>query len=1075
MPGQWHNDMEDLFPADMKEIKFFCSGRKGKNNTCRRADILLNDKRTLEIQHSYISENEIIKRFNDWNKFGKEIIWFVDGNTDDIKCEKISSGNYLIIFNKSWKYKSFIKSYENILLDINKNIFKIELKKIKCKMICVSKPLSISDVIHNLKNNPENIWDKWDKWDDTNVIKPTLKIYQQGAGNGKTYGIWKNICENIDKEIYMIVTKQHSAKNVIYDELTDQTKREEFHIENLTEKNEHNTNKHYCIKYIHKKSKRECRVLIGTIDSFCYNLSGSDNLSQDFFMGILNNIHKNGLLKVSRYGNMNFAGQNFFINAKSEVWIDEVQDLPISYLYAFTRLILETNCDVHIVGDKLQSLEYPQNFLTEIINEKLPNINIVIETEKNDNRRIKVKGIHNKINEIINFKKYNLKEISCNESNLTEIKEDAFEIINSPVIYANDKEEDKIGKFIEILIDKVDKQVMLYFYTPNHFMFIFPIMKSNILAIELQTKLQEYWLEKFNDKNYVKNIKDDYWKKYNHSEYTQYVHLHKHTEGTVINTNDSIHSTRLMSIRTSKGDGRPVVFILGITESSLKILSNNEIDIVYESYLHVAPTRAKNKIYFGLVQNNDDIHRRFSKISKVEYLPPIKKNIQFEKLLEQSLDKKRLKNILLENNVSIKSYLEDHSNNKISIRKQVDWGYHCIKYASYLYKIIFNIIEKCKDNTNYKETQLFVVMQKISNLKITRKSSREFWDYLKKKQYKKGGMQMKEIPICVLNNQHNWKKYIEIIENSMKALQKKIKQNEISKLNVYQSIVLIFMIDIFQNQQYADKISPMELYNITHFFYDNPNNTKEKDLLEQIENINSMVSDTFINIGYNVKWNIFKRIQLKSEDKITVSKLQFPIVGFNKNKVIHIMLKSSLNNLNFWDIMVECLMERFLIYNPNGDKDIEKYKNKEVETIIFILDEGKHIKIKWTWDKDLYNNIIIELKKSIEKYYSNYNKDIYNYFLQIKSSDNNGKYWGKGTKFKTPFLYISKITEKKYPFYIYNLFKEFNDKWEKGEKEEIKKSYETFENFNEIINIKLNETLNTNFPKIIMDDVEDDF
>ena len=44
-----------------------------------------------------------------------------------------------------------------------------------------------------------------------------------------------------------------------------------------------------------------------------------------------------------------------------------------------------------------------------------------------------------------------------------------------------------------------------------------------------------------------------------------------------------------------------------------------------------------------------------------------------------------------------------------------------------------------------------------------------------------------------------------------------------------------------------------------------------------------------------------------------------------------------------------------------------------------------------------------------------------------------------------------------------------------NQKEEIKKSYETFENFNEIINIKLNESLNTNFPKIIMDDVDDDF
>ena len=36
--------------------------------------------------------------------------------------------------------------------------------------------------------------------------------------------------------------------------------------------------------------------------------------------------------------------------------------------------------------------------------------------------------------------------------------------------------------------------------------------------------------------------------------------------------------------------------------------SNNEKNIVYESHFHVALTRAKNKIYFGLQYNNDDIH-----------------------------------------------------------------------------------------------------------------------------------------------------------------------------------------------------------------------------------------------------------------------------------------------------------------------------------------------------------------------------------------------------------------------------------------------------------------------------------
>ena len=55
------------------------------------------------------------------------------------------------------------------------------------------------------------------------------------------------------------VTKQHSAKNVIYEELIDQKKRfnngeEIFHIENLTNELEENTMKHYVIKYTHKES-----------------------------------------------------------------------------------------------------------------------------------------------------------------------------------------------------------------------------------------------------------------------------------------------------------------------------------------------------------------------------------------------------------------------------------------------------------------------------------------------------------------------------------------------------------------------------------------------------------------------------------------------------------------------------------------------------------------------------------------------------------------------------------------------------------------------------------------------------
>ena len=58
MPGEWHNNMEKHFPEEMREVKFYCSSRI--DNTCRRADICLSNNRTCEIQHSYISEYEII-------------------------------------------------------------------------------------------------------------------------------------------------------------------------------------------------------------------------------------------------------------------------------------------------------------------------------------------------------------------------------------------------------------------------------------------------------------------------------------------------------------------------------------------------------------------------------------------------------------------------------------------------------------------------------------------------------------------------------------------------------------------------------------------------------------------------------------------------------------------------------------------------------------------------------------------------------------------------------------------------------------------------------------------------------
>ena len=1035
MPGIWHNKMESYFPKDMTEIKFLCS--RNSKDTCRRADVLLNNNRTCEIQHSFISSEEIEKRCKDWNLFGKEIIWLVDGNTG-IDYEELSSGNYLIIFKDDWKYKSFITTYNFILLEIDGKVFKIELKKIKCKMIELKMFITIETVVNILKSKPENIWDSWC---DDNVIKCNLSIHQQGAGNGKTYGIWKSIAENVDKTTFIMLTKQHSAKNVMYEELIDQTERQEYHIENLTEILEDHDKKHFVIKYIHKLSKRECIVIIGTIDSFIYNLSGSSN-RDNLFEGILQNIKLNGFTKVHN-GSMNFAGQYVTLNKQTELWIDEAQDLQNSYLDAMAKLMLNTNCDIHMVGDKLQTLQYEDNCLTTIIRDEglVNNINYIYHTPVNVNRRIKVPGMRTEINRVIDFNKYGLPEIENEE----ELVEPTIKCFKAETIYKG-TDNKIIYKYVTNIIDRVDYEVNVNHYTPENFMFIFPIMKDNEVASELHTKLTEYWINKFNDTEYNKNIKNKYWIGYNHNQYTQYVYLHKHTEGTCINTKESVNASRIMSIRTSKGDGREVVFILQTTEQRLKMCSDKKYGLVYDSHLHVALTRAKYTNYIALEENQDKIHKLFSNSGYVGYFPEIKKNISLNQIID-NIDKQKIME-LMDAHITKPDFTLDKQNE--TLKENIDWGYHCIKRGLYYFKFISGIVNKRYDNVDFEQSELAVILSKLSRLRIEVMMPSEFYDFLNKNE------DFTFFPLCNLSDNFNYKGYFIKIKDAMKKIQKCIIGNDLDLLNIYETVIMIYMITLHKNKKYCD-ISPVEIYNITDFF---KTNSKECRLLEGTKNVDGIINDLLDEVEIKTKWNIQRHMTLHSvSNNFTISNNKFDLIGYDSKNITHIILCSDLNQLNFWDTMISSLLERFLIYN-NHEEDCENYHNKIINTYIFVLNTTKYEKIDWDWDKDMGCEIRKEIKKAMIIHFSENHEAIYNYFSFIK---NDNKMFGKGTAYNTPFQYIlSRMKQKKdfygrpnYPEYIIRAFEELHEKLVRGCKEEVKHICENVNSFNVMLHIKL--------------------
>ena len=458
---EWHSRMQSYFPVT--EVRLAKTSEHQIRE--RRTDVFIKDHNyCVEIQHSIIDREKVFCREQDYSLHGLSAIWLIDGNTSDVIFEELSTG-FLITFNDDWKYDSYKHTNNFILLDIKDKIFKIPVKNVCNKMILVKEWRPIDHVVKILLTDPKSIWDDWD---GDNEIKPKMTQIQKGAGNGKTYGIWKSIAENADKDLFIIVTKQHSAREVIKKELDDQACRCEYHIVNNLhdlDKDKEPINRKFIITYKHEHSSRECIVIISTIDSLIYNLVSPDRAKVDFFAGLLETIEEEGPTKVDeKTGGFSYAGKKLRLNKKTELWIDEAQDLPESYFKSVVRLMIETKIDTMIVGDKLQSLKYQKNFITVAEDEVSHDINIVREIPVNINRRIQVTGMAERINSLVHFEEYDLPPVRVYKEE--ETAELTFDTIDVPANTTVD---------VDIILDKVNDEVEKHGYSPNDFLLSFQL------------------------------------------------------------------------------------------------------------------------------------------------------------------------------------------------------------------------------------------------------------------------------------------------------------------------------------------------------------------------------------------------------------------------------------------------------------------------------------------------------------------------------------------------------------------------------------------------------------------------
>ena len=243
-----------------------------------------------------------------------------------------------------------------IFLNKDKRLYKINPSLVKSHMIDVREYKLDDEFIKSLIDNI-NIWDISD------VIQCTLYYNQRGAGCGKTHDSIQLLKDEKfkDKNIFIYLTKMHSAKEVIYTELVEQYKRKKLSNikiddgKDIDDDEKNMSGKQYKLSYSNNITNTICTLIIGTIDSFMFALGDKEIRSNDYFAGIIKSI-KDGYVNTKKDGSIKYSLSNIKLNKNCLIIIDEAQDLDPEYIKAVSSIMRNTYIDVYLIGDKLQSI-----------------------------------------------------------------------------------------------------------------------------------------------------------------------------------------------------------------------------------------------------------------------------------------------------------------------------------------------------------------------------------------------------------------------------------------------------------------------------------------------------------------------------------------------------------------------------------------------------------------------------------------------------------------------------------------------------------------------------------------------
>ena len=396
----------------------------------------------------------------------------------------------------------------------------------------------------------------------------SVVVRQQGAGNGKSYDLIRSILAGDADAI--VLTKPHTNKDLLYAE-----------IMRATDAHARSKNRAWIVEF------RARRAVFATVDSFMFAI-GDPSRGGRTFDSAVRSVDEAQLARTVPYDEdgawLTFKGERIRVDG-SVVFVDEAQDLGLEYVRALTAYARYTGTRVVLIGDKLQSIQHEENaFTVRDAGEREP--------AKNVCRRFGPR-IALFVNKLIFFDEANALWTTglAPIATLAELDDHEGRVVVTKVPSgARVEATATVERVMHALAAELERFPALL---PGDVLVVAPLVRNRPVMESLEMHISAFWAERgFNDAAF----------------------LHVSEPGHPVNLEHSRDATRLVSIHASKGDGRRVVFVVGLTERAMSRFSDTEVpseSLVYLSLLHVALTRAMRSMHVFLHDGDDDITRRF--------------------------------------------------------------------------------------------------------------------------------------------------------------------------------------------------------------------------------------------------------------------------------------------------------------------------------------------------------------------------------------------------------------------------------------------------------------------------------